>query len=332
MNQHQTHTIQLESQFPEKHPIDLSHLALITDYAEKYNQFSCEFTFPSLYLWSDIFHYQVSFYNNWLILIDPVNDFIFMPMGENINIAELARLSCKLSENGFSGDISKITPAILEAQPQLSVHYLIKSDRGDAEYIYLAEKLFTLSGKKLRKKKNLISQFVRQYPNYQVKEIKPKLYADCLDLVKNILATSEYVSKTLKQEYIAIQKTFESFELIPLEGIAIYTGTITGIRETTTEKNNSKDREESKLVGFAVYSRLNKEVFNIHFEKADYSHRGAAQVINWETARLLKDRCKYINREQDLGLESLRKAKLSYDPEIIYPSNFLSFRGSHGTE
>lgn len=323
MNQHQTRIIQLENQYPEKHPMDLSDLELITDYAEKYNQFSCEFSFSNLYLWNDIYHYKVSFYNSWLIIIDPVCDYILMPMGENINIADLAKLSGKLRENGFSGDISNIPPAIIEAHPQLSLHYDIESYKGGTEYIYLTEKLFTLSGKKLRKKKNHISQFVRQYPNYQVKDMKPEVYADCLDMVKNRLAASEYVSKTLKQENIAIQKAFESFDLIPLEGIAIYTGT----REATNEKKKKNEREESKLVAFAVYSRLNKDVFTIHFEKADYSYRGSAQVINWETARLLKDRCKYINREQDLGLEGLRRAKLSYDPEIICPANFLSFRG-----
>ena len=105
---------------------------------------------------------------------------------------------------------------------------------------------------------------------------------------------------------ISIKKAFSSFELLPLEGIAIYI--------------------EDSLVAYSVYSRLNKDVFTIHFEKADYSYQGIAQVINWETAKALQERCMYINREQDLGVPGLRKAKLSYEPLLIYPANYLSFK------
>jgi hypothetical protein len=62
---------------------------------------------------------------------------------------------------------------------------------------------------------------------------------------------------------------------------------------------------------------------DVHFEKFDPRSKGAAQVINWETARFLAATYKYINREQDLGIAGLRRAKQSYSPEYIVSAFFL---------
>ena len=129
-------------------------------------------------------------------------------------------------------------------------------------------------------------------------------------MIETMMAESQTVSNSIREEAIVIRKGLESFNSIPLEGIAVYI------------KNDSGNQ----LIGFAVYSRLNRDTYTIHFEKVNYSYAGIAQVINWETARVLKDKCKYINREQDLGIPGLRQAKLSYEPELIYPANFLSFK------
>ena len=307
--------------YPESKPLEISDLGMITSYAEKYNQLSCEFSFSNLYLWNDFYHYQLSFFNNWLIIIDTVCDYTLMPMGENINVAGLVKLSEKLKKSGYSGDISNIPPEILEANPELLLHYDIEDIREEAEYIYSAEKLFKLTGKKLRKKRNHISQFVRQYPNHQVKPMNSVIRKDCLQMVENMLVESGPVSKSIEQEAFAIKKALKSFYMIPLEGIAIYTGA-----SHVDDENKEGYKQKGELVCFSVYSPLNKEVFTIHFEKSDYAYQGSAQMINWETAKVLKARCKYINREQDLGIEGLRKAKLSYQPELIYPANFMTFR------
>ena len=69
-----------------------------------------------------------------------------------------------------------------------------------------------------------------------------------------------------------------------------------------------------KLTAFSIFSRLNDTTYNVQFEKADFRKKGAAQLINQETAKLLQDRCIYLNREQDLGVKGLRQAKMSYNP------------------
>jgi hypothetical protein len=301
----------LETQYPVLKRLDHSDRELICCYAEKYNQFSCEYSYPSLHLWHDIYQYKLSFFNEWLIVFDTQSDFILMPMGENITLPGLLELSMRLNQDGYSGDISNVPPEFIVAQPELSYHFDIENERELAEYIYSTEKLFTLSGKKLRKKKNLISQFCRNFPDYRVKSMDAAVRKDCLAMMESMLAERGADNKSVLEESIVIKKGFESFDTMQLEGIAIYIG----------------NDIESRVICFSVYSRLNKDVFTIHFEKADYSFCGAAQIINWETAKALKDKCRYINREQDLGIPGLRQAKLSYEPELIYPSYFLSFKG-----
>ena len=77
------------------------------------------------------------------------------------------------------------------------------------------------------------------------------------------------------------------------------------------------------MFAFSIYSPLNGNMADVHFEKFDPEVKGIGQVINWETARALAGTTKYINREQDLGIEGLRQAKRSYTPEYILNAYFL---------
>lgn len=295
--------------------LDCSDRRIISSYAEKYNQYSCEYSFASLYMWNDLYRYKLAFFNGWLIVLDTRNNYLLMPMGADVNFAGLLELSLEMKQAGYSGDISNVPPEFIEKNPDLVQYYDIENERAMAEYVYSTENLVTLGGKKLRKKRNHISRFFRKHPDYQVRSLSSNaVREDCLTLVEDLAlaAGSGTVDKGIHGEAIAIQKGMGDFKRIPLEGIAIY------VKKGTGER----------LAGFAVYSRLNREVYIIHFEKVDYSYPGIAQVINWETAKVLREECRYINREQDLGIPGLRKAKLSYEPELIYPAIFLKFRGS----
>ncbi len=312
MKQAETNIPYPQNQYPLLKSLEYSDRETVSSYADKYNQFSCEFSFASLYLWDDIYHYKLFFFNDWLVVLDTRNDYILMPMGDNITLSGLLKLSTSLKQDGFSGDISNVPPDIIERYPELSHYYDIENERGLAEYIYSTEKLVMLSGKKLRKKKNHISQFLRKYPDYQIRPMDSiAVRKDCISMIESMVAEYQTVSNSIREEAIVIRKGLESFNSIPLEGIAIYI----------------KNDTENKLIGFAVYSRLNRDIYTIHFEKVNYSYGGIAQIINWETAKVLKDKCRYINREQDLGIPGLRQAKLSYEPELIYPANYLSFKG-----
>jgi hypothetical protein len=77
-----------------------------------------------------------------------------------------------------------------------------------------------------------------------------------------------------------------------------------------------------KIAAYSIFSPQTPDMADEHFEKFDPDKKGSAQIVNWETARHLQNRYKYLNREQDLGMEGLRQAKLSYQPAFLV--KFLS--------
>jgi hypothetical protein len=74
------------------------------------------------------------------------------------------------------------------------------------------------------------------------------------------------------------------------------------------------------MIAFTIYSQQSDDMVNVHFEKFDREMKGAAQLINWETAKHLQDRYLYVNREEDMGVPGLRKSKRSYQPLMVLDS------------
>ena len=84
--------------------------------------------------------------------------------------------------------------------------------------------------------------------------------------------------------------------------------------------------DDDRLLAFAIYCRINAEMFTESFEKSRFNCKGAAQFVNHAMAKRLADQCLYINREQDLGSAGLRQAKLSYDPILLLRNYTLTPR------
>jgi len=71
---------------------------------------------------------------------------------------------------------------------------------------------------------------------------------------------------------------------------------------------------EGKVEAFALGELLNPETVVIHIEKANAAFHGLYQAVNQQFLEQAWRRVPYVNREQDLGLAGLRKAKESYHP------------------
>jgi hypothetical protein len=229
-----------------------------------------------------------------------------MPVGEVFSTKELVEISETLKQLGLSGNIALVPQEYVDVNPDLQNHYQITYERDFADYIYCVQKLCDLKGPKLQKKKNLISQFKRLYPNARVDIMTRELREKALKLNEKILKTNREINRTIREEQSAIKEAFRAFDDIGMEGLVLSVGT--------------------EPVAFSVFSRLNRFMYDIHFEKSDHTIKGAAQVINHETALHLAEKCEYINREQDLGLQGLRQAKLSYEPELVDTTAMLSYK------
>jgi hypothetical protein len=185
----------------------------------------------------------------------------------------------------------------IERHPEAGQYFRFRTHEAWSDYIYLSEKLFTLSGKKLAKKKNLISQFKRQFPDYRTEPIMQSDESAILQHFKQWQTDRNIKEAGLTLEYRAIVKSFALWDKLPLEGLKI--------------------KLNGNIIAWTIFSPQTADMVTIHFEKFDPTLKGCAQVINWETARYVKDRFIYINREQDMGIEGLRHAKRSYEPEYM---------------
>lgn len=173
------------------------------------------------------------------------------------------------------------------------------SDRGDSDYIYDKQELSNLSGKAFHKKKNHVSKFIRSYPEYEYVELSAMNAEDAArveDIWYNEHLSLEDSSALF--EYGAIKEALENFEELSLFGGLIYV-------------NGSP-------VAMTIGSQINEEICDIHFEKSigDFAYNGGYAAINQFHVRGLSNYV-YVNREEDIGIEGLRKAKESYHPKIM---------------
>lgn len=199
-----------------------------------------------------------------------------------------------------------------------------ENNRGDSDYIYSAESLAKLPGSDYRKKRNHISRFSRTYGQFELRKVTPANIADALEIEKRwlnddgematgnadcetpcdcaeaALAERSEDEKSRMAEYCAIVEALENFDALIMKGGLLYV--------------------EGKPVGMTIASEIAPGVWDIHFEKVigEYADNGGYAVINKLFAEhLVAAGATLINREEDIGLEGLRKAKLSYYPLII---------------
>lgn len=182
--------------------------------------------------------------------------------------------------------------------------FRICADRNNADYVYLSEHLIHLSGKKLHQKRNHFNAFVSKYP-FVYKRIGQAEVGDCVALFEKWLATQP-------KEAVAFSKAPTMRLLENLDALSVVAGGI---------------YVEGKLVAFSVGEGITDDMALIHVEYADISYRGAYNAINQQFVANEWEHYLYINREEDMGLEGLRRAKLAYRPIRLVEKFSGEYRG-----
>lgn len=174
--------------------------------------------------------------------------------------------------------------------------YIFEESRDAFDYIYLRSDLADLSGKKYHGKRNHISAFSKKH-DWFYKPITPNNIEEVKLCAEKWYAENKgREDKYLRTEKRGVETILNNMELLGVKGGAIYA--------------------DGGVVAFTLGSQISGEIFDIHIEKALSDYAEGYTVINREFARTLEN-YKYINREDDMGLEGLRKAKLSYKPAIL---------------
>ena len=255
-----------------------------------------EFTFTNLFIWRHAYQLKVSRLKNFLCLLSDQgeNSFFFPAIGEGDMVVCYRVLLQYLKEKGALPKIARVPEAVVAKTDWKAEGFVVELDRAQSDYIYLTEDLIKLEGRKYHRKRNHIKQFKEKY-TYQYIPLTSEWISECLRLETEWcdLRHCEVIPGLLN-ESIAIKEAFTHFEELGLKGGAIL---ING-----------------KVEAFTLGEPLNQDTVVIHIEKANSAYEGLYSLINQAFLENQWSGYNYINREQDLGEEGLRKAKESYFP------------------
>lgn len=185
-----------------------------------------------------------------------------------------------------------IMEIIKEAVPEM--HFL--DDRPNYDYIYLTQELIDLKGKSFHSKKNHLNYFKKTY-EYEYVELTSDMADEAMSFISDFNRRKEvpaHEMEMLKMEERAMEDVFVNLEKVGYSAGAILI--------------------DGKIEAIAIGGKLGKKTITEHVEKANIEYRGLYQAINNEFCRNVASEAKYINREEDMGIPNLRKAKLSYKP------------------
>ncbi|MCJ7525781.1 MAG: phosphatidylglycerol lysyltransferase domain-containing protein [Candidatus Aminicenantes bacterium] len=284
-------------------PITLADRKIILPLLLESDVFFCDYSFANLFMWGDIFRTSWLFQDERLWIYNGYDDLMLMPVGKALGLPELVAVSDMLRREGKSGNFVLVDQDFVKGNDDLASYFNVEIDLDNGDYIYSSRKLVDLSGNKLQKKRNLINQFLALYPDYVSQPLQPSDLDACLKLAEKWCRLRTCLELDFIHETSALKKALNHFSELELQGLKI--------------------SYDSELFAFSIFSRLSSNMADVHFEKFDPGIKGSGQVINWETAKSLSAKYKYINREQDLGIEGLRRAKKSYSPEYIVSAYFL---------
>lgn len=284
--------------------LDLRHLkiedkALVESYIPECCRKMCDFTFGNLYSWSSAEHTEIAEQGGFLFLrstFNGVTSYAF-PWGEGDAQEALSMIVCDADERG--ADLSFFCVAE-EQIPVLKNYFneklVIKEQRDYFDYVYSAERLATLSGRKLHSKKNHVNSFNRRC-KYTFEAINSQNICDCVHFSHRWFMENESTQR-LEAERQVIDCAFKNYEKLGFRGAVL--------------------KIDGKIEAYCLGEPMaDGETFCTHFEKASADFSTAYSVINKLFAEMLSGEYKYINREDDAGVEGLRKAKTSYQPEFL---------------
>lgn len=291
--------------------IDISDKERICRCLEKSDFQGCEYSFANNMAWRRLSNSKIAFFKDFYISCafdtdDNIPVFVF-PSGEG-NYYEVFEEMKKYAESlNKPLRISGVTENGLEILNSLypSDAFTVEFDRDGSDYIYNSSDLINLSGRKYHQKRNHLSK-INQY-NWSFSEITDSDFDDCISFsVVNYNNKNGIDDFSSVAEQFAINTFFTNFHKLDLFGGVI--------------------RIDGKVRAFTIGEKLNSNTLCVHIEKADTSYQGLYPAINNQFCKAFADKFMYVNREEDMGLEGLRKSKLSYNPAYLLRKNTVTFK------
>lgn len=282
------------------HPISLEDRDWMTQKLQEDDLGACEYTFTNNFIWSEVYGVEVGqVYDCGIIRYHEQGNMMYsFPFG-NGDKKKAVELLCRICAEHQQKLC--LYPLVEEERKQLISwfpgEFEIDADRSDFDYVYTVEKLSTLRGKKLHGKRNHIARFMDDDDwSYEALTIENR--DECRRMAKQwINQREEKWNAEMEQEMQVLEKAFTYYEELGLFGGVL--------------------RKKGSIVAFTIGERLNSDTMVVHFEKAFPELQGAYPMINQQFVLHEGKDFTYVNREEDTGDLGLRKAKMSYYPDIL---------------
>lgn len=295
--------------------ITIDDKLLFDEYVKTSKNVGTESCFTDIFAWRKVYKIEIAFEENFVFIrgIRKKDNkdirFYYRPFGKGKFKEAVEKIMACCESEGVEFLIYGVDESCKGIFQKYFPHKLnYRLSRSTFDYIYLQSNLASLKGKALHSKKNHLNKFRKTYPDYKVEEITRENIDECLKMNENwCLENNIELPKPpcCSGEFCALLDTFKYYERLGCKGILIRVG--------------------GQVIAFTLGTERNKDVFVTHFEKALYSYEGSFACINYEFANYLNT-YKYINREDDMGRDGLRQAKMSYRPHILYMKYHVSKR------
>jgi hypothetical protein len=275
-------------------PIDLQRQSNYHQRLAQCAQISSDYSFINLWSWADEYGLQWAWQDHlvWIKQTRPAET-LWAPMGDWQSVDWPSVLQAAGSCCPRMIRVPEVLLEIWKAQSKTTIE--IAETREHWDYLYDRQELIDLSGNRFHKKKNLLNQFKNKYDAVYL-PFGPEMVAQAKGMQEDWCTWRDCEgSDTLAAENKAIAKVLDNWQ--QLSGV-----TGGGLLV------------ESTLAAYTVAEVMPDNSLVIHFEKACPDFKGSYQAINQMFLSNDPNPCTLVNREQDLGDEGLRKAKLSYNP------------------
>lgn len=271
---------------------------LFDKYLLPYRFETSTYTFTTLLVWRKACEIQYTIYKDAMILKRMGHDgttTFMQPLGyrkEDLRdiIGELQAYKAEHHMDYLLKDVEE--PFADELREVFGEEFTIEEDRDNFDYVYDRDRLVSLSGKILHKKKNHYNYFVKnnEYRDFRITEDNIELIVEAAKSWCKRHSCRGYLLYELR----SIIELLHNLDRLNLIGMAV---SVSG-----------------RIVAFTIGERVSGDTAIIHVEKADSEVRGAYNYVNRTFAEKHLEGIKWVNREEDMGIEGLRHAKMSYEP------------------
>ncbi|MBO3443235.1 phosphatidylglycerol lysyltransferase domain-containing protein [Clostridium sp. CCUG 7971] len=284
--------------------ININSKQELDPYFELVDYEACEYCFSTLYMWQHAYNTGYYIGEDFAVIVGEYegDSFSIQPLARKEKLPEVIDFVVRHFEEGnkkiYLRGVNKDIVEFLKERYPDKFEYIEERDLFD--YVYDGESLRTLAGRKNQKKRNHINYFLNEYEGrFEYKLLDKENFKECLDLMKewtNNKEEHDEFDEGMDDELIGIKKIFDNYDVLKdkLKVAGIYV--------------------DGKLEAFTIGELLNKNMALVHIEKANPEIRGLYPYINQQFIVNEFEDVEFVNREEDLGIEGLRKAKLSYHP------------------